>query len=483
MALVKEQEPLYNVMPVGQPIIFTVFDSAVISGSNHKIKYIAEVYVDTDNSNVMVTANRVAILKATPNLSGYGMFDFSTILDSYVTPDYTGGEVADYATGNFSQYKGNNYSDINPHSIHQIDKFSTNRNAVRYFKVKFKIEYATTATGTVSEAGYTVESDKIVIFNGVLYDNDIFVQSANGFGYPLNQYGYYANNNGTKGVLSNAPQTQYIRENDFATLAFFNQISFAESGESPVAATGNVDTIGDVHITFYNSSNVALSTINLENIATNGGSGVTFHSHAAAKIGYVGIGTANIENAGGTIPANWHYYTVELRTDTNIVITSEWRFYKQTDDCKGFETIRLTWLNKWGFWDYYNFTKKSIRNFNTERKAYKQVSGTWGGSKYLISDHTGGMKNYSSTIKETITLNTDYITEAEALWLEELFISNDVYILSQNSSDTTYGYIRKYITPCRLTTTDLIRKTTANDKLIQYTFDIETDRTKKAQKI
>ena len=481
MALTKEQEPLFNIIPVGQPIIFTVFDSAIINGSNHKIKYIAEVYVDNDNSNIMVTANRVAILKAAPNSSGYGIFDVSTILDSYVSPDYTGGGVM--GTGNFSQFKGTNYSNINPHSIHLIDKFSTNRQSVRYCRIKFKIEYATTATGTLIEANYDVQSDKFIFFNGILYDNDVFKQTANGFGYPLNQYGYYANNSGTKGVLSNAPQTQYIRENDFATLGFFNQISFGESGEAPVAATGNVDTIGDVHITFYDSSGSSLSVINLEQTQANGGSGLVFKSNAATKISFVGIGTANIVNAGGSLPSGWDYYTVELRTDNNVVITSEWRFYKQTDDCKGFETIRLTWLNKWGTWDYYNFTKKSIRNFNTERKAYKQISGSWGGSKYLISDHTGGMKNYSSTIKETITLNTDYITEEEGNWLEELFVSNDVYILSQNSDDSSYGYIRKYVTPCRITSTDHTRKSTANDKLIQYTFDIETDRTKKAQKI
>ena len=164
-------------------------------------------------------------------------------------------------------------------------------------------------------------------------------------------------------------------------------------------------------------------------------------------------------------------------------ITDKYLYYYQEESCKGYETVRLTWLNKWGTWDYYNFTQKNIRNIRTTRKAYKQLSGTWNKPYFQLSGHVGGMKNYNSTIKESVTLNTDYITEAEALWLEELFISNDVYILSQNSSDTTYGYIRKYITPCRLTTTDLIRKTTANDKLIQYTFDIETDRTKKAQKI
>ena len=94
------------------------------------------------------------------------------------------------------------------------------------------------------------------------------------------------------------------------------------------------------------------------------------------------------------------------------------------------------------------------------------------------------MKNYNSTIKESITLNTDYITEEEALWLEQLFISNDVYMLTDSPliEDIT-GTIRRYVQPVRITSEEMSRKTKANDKLIQYTFDVETNRTKKSHKL
>ena len=39
MALIIEQQPKYDLLPVGQEIIYTIFDNTAISG-NFKIKYI-----------------------------------------------------------------------------------------------------------------------------------------------------------------------------------------------------------------------------------------------------------------------------------------------------------------------------------------------------------------------------------------------------------------------------------------------------------
>ena len=108
--------------------------------------------------------------------------------------------------------------------------------------------------------------------------------------------------------------------------------------------------------------------------------------------------------------------------------------------------------------------------------------GNWNTSRFRPDGHTGGKKYFGSNTTESITLNTDYITENEAIWLEELFISSDVYILEQRSTDNAQqGYMRKYIKPTTIIDKKHTRKTKANDKLIQYTFKIEVDKTKKSQ--
>ena len=202
------------------------------------------------------------------------------------------------------------------------------------------------------------------------------------------------------------------------------------------------------------------------------------------KLQFVGVGTGNLVGSGETLPTNWDYYTVLAYDYIDSLVSDTYYFYNQSEDCKNYETIRLTWLNKFGVWDYYNFTKKSIRTLNTQRKSYTQITGTWNESKFRLNGHSGGKKNYNSSINEKITLNTDYITEAEAIWLEELFISNDVYILEQRSTDdANEGYMRKYIQPATITNSTHTRKTKANDRLIQYTFEVETTKTKKTQRI
>ena len=81
-----------------------------------------------------------------------------------------------------------------------------------------------------------------------------------------------------------------------------------------------------------------------------------------------------------------------------------------------------------------------------------------------------------------LKLNTDYLTEAEAIWIEELFTSPEVYILNGYQDDTANAYIRRYIEPVVVKTSSYVRKTTANDKLLQYTLDIERSKERVIQK-
>ena len=485
MAIVIEQKPKYKLLPVGQQIIHTVYDATVISGSNFKIKYIAEIYVSNVGANVMSTANRVAVVKVNPNNTGRGIFDLNPILENYVSPDYEGGFINQADQANMSTYNTNAYSSATPHNIHQIDNFTTNKNSVRYVRIKFKVEFATSATGAVTvNSGNEQDSDKLLIFNGMLYETDVLnLDSSNNFGYNLDYYNFILrNSNGT--FLSNAPTTQYLRDTDYLTLPFFTEIDYSETGITEVGTSSATNpAIKFVKFQFYYNGSTTGSLISKQVNAANGGH-YGYQTEANNRIQYVGAGTGNLVGSGETLPANWDYYTVEAYDDTDTVVSATYKLYKQDEDCKGYETIRLTWLNKWGTWDYYNFTKKSIRKINTKRKTFTQITGTWNESVFRLNGHQGGNKTYNSSITESITLNTDYISEANAIWLEELFISNEVYKINKRSTDDSgQGYMRKYIEPVVLKTSTHTRKTKANDRLIQYTFEIETTKTKKSQRI
>ncbi len=492
MAITIKQKPRYKLIPAGQEhIVHSVYDAAVITATpaKHKIKYTCQVFMDTGSMSLSQTiTNRVSYLKVNANEQGYGIFDIAPIVGNYVSADYEGGNVYNSGAGlsSFSEYQTVPFDERLPHSIHLIDKFCANQNSVRYCKLLFGIEYADSATGDVTHYAQDVPSEVMIIFNGVLYDTDMLKGSitTGKFGYQITQEELLPRNTSSS-FLSSAPTTQYIREDDFATIGFFTQLEQAEIGAwTEVAPSGTVKAVKALKIAYYNEDGSALGSTITNNLQLAVGGHFGHLNDSNTKIQYFGVGTKNQTNSGAAPPAGWHRYDVWLTDDQVNQISQKYSYYKQEESCKGFETVRLSWLNKWGTWDYYNFTQKNIRTLRTTRKAYKQLSGEWNKPYFQLSGHKGGMKNYNTTINESVTLNTNYITEEEGTWLEQLFISNDVYMITDSPlTENVTGTIRRYVQPVRITSEEMIRKTKANDKLIQYTFEVETNRTKKSHKL
>lgn len=455
------QKPKYKLHSAGEQAIYTVYDAAVLT--NYKVKYVATLFVYIDTGSPIA----VAVLKATPNSEGVGIFDFSPILSSYVSPDYEGGKVRVNAGTNYSQANNTSF-DVEYHDIHRIDEFATAKNSIRWYKVVFTMEGASSQIAPVLGIGGAATSDTYLVYNGILYDTDILNKDGADIGYNLEYAGFILNGDTDK-FLTNSPTKQYLRENDYHTVGFFSNYDtdFVVGGSGATQPS-----VKYLNIQFYYNGSTTGSTLQVTCGAANGGYR-TASSESSTKLIFGGVGIANLTASGLTIPANWDYYIVYVRNDNSQTISQDYSFYKQEEDCKGFETIRLTWLNKFGVWDYYNFTKKSVRNFNKESVSYEQQSGTWNESVFSMKGYKGGTRTFVNKVSEKIQLNTDYITEEEGIWLEELFNSNDVFILEQQSTDNAnQGIIRKYMTPVIIDSKEHIRKTVANDKLIQYSISV-----------
>ena len=168
-------------------------------------------------------------------------------------------------------------------------------------------------------------------------------------------------------------------------------------------------------------------------------------------------------------------------------MTQFYTIYINCPDTKGYESIRLCWLNQWGAWDYYTFTKKSIRKTSTKGTTYKQLGGSWNGSMYTPYGYKGGTKTFRVNATETITMNTDFVTENDTVMFEELTNSPEIYMLEPYkdtaASSGTTELLNEYVTPVRLKTSSFTKKTIANDKLMQYTFEVEKSRILRTQSI
>ena len=466
MALTIEQNPLYTLNPVGQEVIFTVKDAATVA-AYYNVKFIAEVHVSTVDINLSTTTAVVGTFKTTPNNAGVGMFDFRPIVESFVSPDNNA------AIG--SEYKAAATSAIKTHPLHLIDKFSLNDNVVRYLKIRFKVEGSTSVSSTVSVLD-TEDSSQYTLINGYLKYTDVQDRDATGkFGFntEIFQLGVGSGNR----FLSNAPTTQYVNINDYGTLSFM---------ATPVVGEEAATTVDELYIIYYNSSGTPIATETIDNIDANGGN-TTWDSDTKNQLLHIGCFPANLRNWSSKFLAvmavDLSYYTVNLINILNVDISEIVTININCATLKGFEPIRLTWLNQWGVWDYYTFTMKSTKMISTKGSSYQQLEGTWNESIYHPSGYRGGKKAFRVNATEKISMNTDFVSEAEAVWFEELINSPEVYILDGFQTDPTNPLLSTYVTPARLTTSSFTKKTIANDKLIQYTFEVEKSKTLRTQSV
>jgi hypothetical protein len=407
------------------------------------------------------------------------MFDFRPIIESFVNSDNLARKQ--------SLYKGTVNTEGTNVPIHLIDKFSGNLNSMRYLVIQFKIQYidnvpASSTFGDLVTTG-VVNSELYNIFNGYLKYTDVldlantpFTQNTgNNFGYPIPQK--FTLDLDTGEFLSNAPTTQYANINDYGTLAFLT-----------------ISTIpSKIRLVYYDSTG---SQIGAESADITSGSNYATQSDANKRLFYFGCFPANLRNwstifkalvTAGTIQGG--YYTTEPLNSSNQNFGIKYTFNVNCPTLKGYEPIRLCWLNQWGAWDYYTFTMKSSKMISTKGSTYQQLEGSWNESTYKINGFKGGKKAFRVNATEKITMNTDFVNESESEWFEELINSPEVYILEGFQSDLNYTgtltipAMNQYVIPTRLITSSYTKKTVANDKLMQYTFEVEKTKTLRTQSV
>ena len=461
MAVTIAQKPLYNILPIGQQVVFSVSENTIVA-TMFKVKFVAEVRISTSSGiNPNTSDDLIGTFKTTPNNAGVGIFDLRSILETFVSPDYEASLV-----GN-ATYKGIS-SSIVPFPLHLVDKYSLNNNSVRFFAVRFLVEYATTASGSVVTPTATkTDSTEYIMFNGVLQYDNYLTKSLYGNNYGYNIEEFELTDSSSK-FLSNAPTTQYARLTDYGTFPFLN---FAPTSS---------DAVSSLTLKYYNSSDVQLGADYVLNTTTNGGTPVVGDSNT--RLNYFGGFPANLDGwstTWDTHKANISYYTIQDGSGQSAL----YRINILCPNLKGFEALRLTWLNQWGTWDYYTFNMKSTRSVNSNRTSYTQLGGTWNESTFKINGYKGGKKNFRVNSTEKIKVNTDFVTEDEGVWFEELINSNEVYIVSEFSADDANTITNKYIEPVTLTTSSYTRKTIANNKVMQYTFEVEKSRMRRTQSV
>ena len=466
MATTIEQEPLYPQLPVGQEVIFVVSNSTIV-GVQTNVRFIADVYVsDTTPTAISTTSTPTATFKTTPNNAGVGIFDFRQVVENYVS--------SDNMAANNSKYKTTLTTDSTSHPIHLINQYSRNKKAARWLNIEFKTQY-TDANGDVQIDTPIVANDNYRLFNSYLKHSDILTMgigsTANNFGFNL---GIFNLSSPSHRFLTNAPATQYANLEDYGTLAFLAPNNF----------------VSYIQLIYKNSAGVQIGTEDVDKDFANGAY-AALGSEISNRLLYFGCFPANLQNWSSTFNAlvspvdqmSGGSILVRAFDVSNTAISKTYTINVNCPDLKGFESIRLCWLNQWGAWDYYTFTKKSVRSISTKGSTYEQLAGSWNEAAYRVDSYKGGKKAFRVNATEKIKLNTDFVSADENIMFEELINSPEVYILEGYQTDGTFSALNQYVKPVRLTTSSFTKKTVANDKLIQYSFEVEKSKTLRTQSV
>lgn len=140
---------------------------------------------------------------------------------------------------------------------------------------------------------------------------------------------------------------------------------------------------------------------------------------------------------------------------TNKTVVIDYEVY---EECL-YEPYTIIYKNKWGV----------LESMQMDKKASKELSITNNDLNRSIVDYNGSFdinrhskKQFNTNGKEKYTLNTQFLPEYMNQAVEELSLSEELWLVKDN---TIYPIIR--------TNDNIAFKTRLNDKLIQYTMQVE----------
>lgn len=157
-----------------------------------------------------------------------------------------------------------------------------------------------------------------------------------------------------------------------------------------------------------------------------------------------------------TIPANSSTIQVYDTDDTTLL-----RTVTVENVCEPkFTPYKVTFVNKYGAYQDLWFFKKSVESFEVTDERFKR--NTIENATVTYPKYGGQEERYNTNARKSISLNTGFINEDSNGTIEELFLSESVWI--KKGADTL---------PIIPKSKSLTLKTSVNDKLANYTIDFE----------
>ena len=127
---------------------------------------------------------------------------------------------------------------------------------------------------------------------------------------------------------------------------------------------------------------------------------------------------------------------------------------------------KITFVNKFGALQDLWFFLKSVNTTTKKQEQFQRVVTNTAG---VYSPYVHTKQDYNTVANTSITLSSGYYPEWANQWFEQLLLSEQVWL---TRLDPTNPNSTQYV-PVNVKKNSMVKKTSLNDKLIDYTFDFD----------
>ena len=475
-------------------------------------RYVVQLWTDTPLAG---GSELMATLKQSPNAAGTSIFDVQTVLQSYVAP--SGPDIDELGITD----QPNIFATADLESTKYYVRFGTENaagvinwdgSAGPYYVLGGKKPYFA-KDWTWSFFTGRVEGDAEGAYNCTRVNEGIIPGSplsdwTTPLGDANNNSISYAQIEAKYGVGSVPTQLRNINygsfmdadtvsNDDYRTKSFLNVVLKGNPAPEP-----EVEGIEGFRYIVYNGTTKVSDQV-IPNIVANGGGPNTDVGDGTVpfdefKVITAPIGPKNINNmqyytdSTGTqfsmyIPSQdfWtHYFVYPVAWTLEGVCQRQIAPYADAPlmrpqvlfninhgsycDNLDYDPIQVSWLNQYGFRDYYTFRKKNERSVKVSRNLYTSNTYDPDVSTWSSDPEARGATTYSQELEEEWMAMTGYLEDNTASFLEGLWTSPDVRVKLPKEWYDRVGIQTEPFIAAVITSNTYTEKTYRKDKLFQY---------------
>ena len=452
MAVQFESVPSTNTFQsTADPIIIQVSESVVTT--YFKYRFILEV---KDENDVVLAKLKTHMLSASNQVA---VFDISRVVDDYLgtTSFNTNDTDASVITLGRTGHDPNDIIGLSaasgPHTVKNIS-------------LKAYYEDA------VSAAVPPVEDDTGAVTTTVRCFRNEFINHGENYGDRGNEFQLAS---ATSNFMSSAPDLGVV--SGFGS-AFGNVREHRIGTDQAAVITWSNDNGVSryIQIRGYEADGTIIATANIDTLGVGAVPNPTIDRQ---RVYHMGIGPLNLEEHAAQTSntnlttiitdADLAYYEIYGSASSSVSsafqdsIVHRWTI---DEGCSIYPRVQLMFLNRHSGWDCFNFDQKSEESLTgIERTTYNRPRGNWDDVTTSVDWTYYGWERGTSVTsvkaERQMRISSDYVDEGYKDQLRDIATSREVYIVDGDN-----------LIPVVVTDSEYLFKTSANDKLISYSFTL-----------